>query len=75
MRPFVDFWFLASEKQKKGMLLTLTTEQLQFLTEVIHNAATGNIPIFEDDKKILSKHKRIISGVYYRYSLYITCDG
>lgn len=63
MKSLVDFWLIASDRQKKGILLTLTDPQLQFIIEIIHNIAADNISISDEDKKNLAKHKLLIRKV------------
>lgn len=57
MKNLVEFWLVASDQQKKGILITLTDQQLKFLTEIMYNVAADNIPIADEHKKKLSKHK------------------
>lgn len=63
MRGFIDFLTTASKQQQIMLLKSLTYTQLKLLIEIIYNVVMDNIPITNDDKKKLIKHKSTIRKV------------
>ena len=61
-----NVWYLhllmttSSPSQRRGLLDTITNEQLKSLTEVTHNLLQGNIPTTETQKRNLRKHKTFL---------------
>jgi hypothetical protein len=49
-----------SISQKRGMLDTITADQLKALTEITHNFLQNVIPVTPRQKKTLRKYKRML---------------
>ena len=61
-----NIWYLhllmtsTSSIQRRALLDTITNDQLKSLTEVTHNLLQGNIPMTENQKRNLRKHKTFL---------------
>lgn len=57
MKSFIKFLHSTTSLQRKAIMKSLTNDQLKLLIEIVYNVAMNVIPILEEDKRLLSKHK------------------